>query len=109
IAALVFHTNYYVNAVLNVLKGTPISAHDKYSFDLPPILSEVDWENLVSKSWTDAEEFAKLVEEIPDEKLWETFVTEKYGNYYRNLHGVIEHCHYHLGQIVLIKKMVTLN
>jgi len=31
---------------------------------------------------------------------------EKYGNYYRNFHGIIEHCHYHLGQIVLIKKML---
>ena len=33
------------------------------------------------------------------------FFHEKYGNYYRNLHGVIEHAHYHLGQIALIKKM----
>jgi hypothetical protein len=30
----------------------------------------------------------------------------KYGNYYRNLHGIIEHTHYHLGQIVLIKKLL---
>jgi hypothetical protein len=29
---------------------------------------------------------------------------EKYGNYYRNIHGIIEHIHYHLGQIVLIEK-----
>ncbi|PWT78195.1 MAG: DUF1572 domain-containing protein [Bacteroidetes bacterium] len=108
IAALVYHTNYYVNAVLSVLKGTPLSAHDKFSFDHPPILNEADWEKLLDKSWKDAEKFAREVEALPEEKLWEVFVVAKYGNYYRNLHGVIEHCHYHLGQIVLIKKLVAM-
>ena len=32
---------------------------------------------------------------------------EKYGNYFRNLTGIIEHLHYHLGQIVLIKKLIA--
>jgi hypothetical protein len=39
IAALVFHINYYVNAILEVLQGKQLNAHDKYSFDLPPIQS----------------------------------------------------------------------
>ena len=106
IAALVYHINYYVNAVLNVLQEKPINASDKYSFDLPPIQSQEDWEKLLNKTWGDAEQFTMLVERLPESKLWETFVNEKYGNYYRNLHGVIEHCHYHLGQIVLIKKLL---
>ena len=62
--------------------------------------------NLLDQFWSDGEKFISLVEQLPDNKLDETFVHEKYGNYYRNLHGVIEHCHYHLGQIVLIKKIV---
>jgi uncharacterized damage-inducible protein DinB len=105
IAALVFHINYYVSAVLNVLQGTPMSAHDKYSFDLPPIESEEDWKKLLDKTWSDAEKFAELVEQLPDSKLGDIFVMEKYGTYHRNLLGVIEHTHYHLGQIVLIKKI----
>ena len=40
IAKLVFHINYYISAVLKVLKGGPLDAHDKYSYDLPPINSE---------------------------------------------------------------------
>ena len=109
IAALVFHTNYYVTVVLKVLKTEPVKAHDKYSFDLPPIESEQDWSKLLAKHWADAEDFALLVEEFPEQKLWETFMHEKYGNYYRNLHGVIEHSHYHLGQIVIIKKCLQFN
>src|SRR5688572_15498246 len=99
IAALVYHMNYYVTAVLNVLQGKPLEAHDKYSFDLPPIRSQEDWEKLVETTWNNAEAFAKLVEQLPETKLIETFADPKYGNYCRNIHGVIEHTHYHLGQI----------
>jgi len=106
IATLVFHINYYVSAVLKVLQGGPLDAHDKYSFDLPPIQNQENWEKLLNKMWTEAEDFGILVEQLPEGKLGETFFEEKYGNYYRNLHGIIEHTHYHLGQIVLIKKIL---
>ena len=107
IAALVFHMNYYVSAVLKVLQGEPLNASDKFSFDLPPIRSAEDWEKLLDKTWTEAESFARLVEQLPESRLWEDFSGNKYGNYYRNIHGVIEHVHYHLGQIVLVKKILS--
>ncbi|MGB8193707.1 MAG: DinB family protein [Chitinophagaceae bacterium] len=107
VAALVYHINYYVSAVLGVLQGAPLDAKDKYSFDHPPIESEEDWEQLMNKTWEEAESFASLIEQLPESRLWETFVDEKYGNYYRNFQGVIEHTHYHLGQIVLIKKIIS--
>jgi hypothetical protein len=107
IATLVYHINYYVSTVLKVLQGGPLDAHDKYSFDLPPIQFPEDWKKLLDKTWTDAENFASLVEQLPDSILLENFTDGKYGNYYRNLHGIIEHTHYHLGQIVLIKKMLA--
>ena len=106
IATLVYHMNYFVSAVLKVLQGGPLDAKDKYSFDHPSILSQEDWEKLLARTWTDAENFARLIEQLPESMLWETFSDEKYGNYYRNIHGIIEHTHYHLGQIVLIKKIL---
>jgi uncharacterized damage-inducible protein DinB len=107
IAALVFHINYYVSAIINVLQGNALNASDKYSFDVPTITSKEDWDQLVNKLFADADTFAALVEQLPESQLWETFVDEKYGSYYRNLHGVIEHTHYHLGQIVVIKKLIS--
>jgi len=107
IAALVYHMNYYVSAVLKVLQGEPLDASDKFSFDHPPILSREDWEKLLNKIWADAENFASLIRELPENKLGEIFSDEKYGSYYRNIHGIIEHCHYHLGQIILIKKLLV--
>jgi len=109
IATLVFHINYYISAVIKVFEGQPLNAHDKYSFDLPPIRSQQDWEDLLNKTWAEAETFATLIEQLPDEKLMESFTDEKYGNYYRNIHGIIEHTHYHLGQIVLIKRILQSN
>ena len=106
LAALVYHMNYYVSAIMKVLEGGALDAHDKYSYDLQPIQSQEDWEKLLEKFWYDAEKFANLVEQLQESKLAETFSDEKYGNYYRNIHGVIEHLHYHLGQIVLIKKLL---
>ena len=106
IAALVYHINYYVSAVLKVLEGGPLDAHDKYSFDLPLIQSDEDWEKLLNKTWTDAKNFASHIEQLPESKLENDFSEKKYGSYYRNLYGIIEHTHYHLGQIVLIKKII---
>lgn len=107
ITALVYHMNYYVSAVLKVLNGQPLDAHDKYSFDHPPVTSAADWQQLVDKTLNDAETFAKHIEQLPETKLWEYLADEKYGNYYRNIHGIIEHTHYHLGQVVLLKKMLS--
>ena len=106
IAALVYHMNYYVSAVSKVLQGGPLDAHDKYSFIIPSIHTHDDWQNLLNKTWTDAENFSRLIEQLTESKLGETFVDPKYGTYYRNIHGIIEHMHYHLGQIVLIKKLL---
>ncbi|MFY7734051.1 MAG: DUF1572 domain-containing protein [Bacteroidia bacterium] len=106
IATLVFHTNYYVDAVIKVLHGEALNAHDKFSFNTPIIESEEDWQALVNKAFIQAEEFALLIEQLPEEKLWQNIADEKYGIYYRNIHGIIEHNYYHLGQIALIKKLV---
>lgn len=106
IAVLVFHINYYINAVLKVLQNKPLEARDKYSFDLPPINSKKDWDLLLAKTWDEAEEFAKLIENLTEEELWSIMIDKKYDTYYRNFQGIIEHCHYHLGQISLIKKMI---
>jgi len=106
IAALTFHIDYYIAGIVNVLEGGSLDIRDKYSFDLPSVESQEDWENLLNKMWSDAEKFANMVEAMPEEKLSAVFTDEKYGNYQRNIDAMIEHSYYHLGQIVLIKKML---
>jgi uncharacterized damage-inducible protein DinB len=106
IAALTFHVNYYLSGVVNVFQGGGLEIRDKYSFDLHPITSEDEWETLRESLFRNAEVLAQSVENIPDEKLNEIFVDEKYGTYLRNIEGMIEHSYYHLGQISLLAKLL---
>lgn len=104
IAMLTFHVDYYIAGLVNVFEGGDLEIKDKFSFDLPPIESQEQWESLLNKLWQDSEKFANLLEQMPDSKLDEVFVDEKYGTYLRNIDGMIEHAY--LGQITLIKKMI---
>lgn len=106
IAALTFHVNYYVAGVLNVFEGGELEIRDKFSFDCPPVTSKEDWENLRNELIENSEKFAAHLDQMTDEKLEQPFVEEKYGNYRRNIDGMIEHSYYHLGQVSLLKKMV---
>ena len=107
ILALVYHIHYYEAMVSKFLEGGPLEGSDKFSFDHPPIESQEAWEALVEKVNSTGEHLVNLIEQFPEERLGETFVKEQYGDYYRNFAGIIEHCHYHLGQIVILKKLLA--
>lgn len=107
IALLTFHINYYLAGLINVLNGGKLEIRDKYSFDLPEIKSEKDWNTLVNDFLNNSEIFASQVEQLDESILEQPFADEKYGSYLRNIEGVIEHCYYHLGQISLLKKILN--
>ena len=106
IAILAQHIHYYINGVKNVFLGGNLEISDKFSFDFPDFKSEKDWKIFLDNFWRDSEELAQLIEKMDEIKLSEHFVEEKYGTYHRNIDAMIEHSYYHLGQIVLIKKIL---
>jgi uncharacterized damage-inducible protein DinB len=107
IAALAQHIHYYIKGIKNVFLGGRLEISDKYSFDFPEIQSEQEWLNFLVEFWKDSEELALLIETMEETKLNAYFVDEKYGSYYRNIDAMIEHSYYHLGQIVLINKILN--
>ncbi|MEO6759406.1 MAG: hypothetical protein ABIO24_08120 [Saprospiraceae bacterium] len=92
--------------VFFILLGGSLDTKDKFSFDHPPIESDEDWQKMLDKIWSEAEDFAALIAQLPESRPGEDFIDPKYGSYYRNLQGIIEHVHYHLGQIVVLKKIL---
>jgi hypothetical protein len=106
IATLTCHTSYYLTTLLGVLKGGLVQGKDADSFIVPPIKSQQDWELIQHSIWEGAEEAAKLLEDLQQEKWTENFTDPKYGSYYRNVTGFIEHMYYHMGQISLIKRLL---
>lgn len=106
ITALTFHVNYYIAGVLQVFEGGELEIRDKYSFDMPEITTENDWIELKNQLFSNAESFAKEVSQLSDEQLKAGFVKPEYGDYLRNIEGMIEHCYYHMGQVSLLKKLI---
>lgn len=107
IALLTFHVNYYLNGILNVFEGGELEIKDKYSFDMAEISSEADWLNLINDFVSNAEKFISHVENMDENLLAQPFVKEEYGSYLRNIEAQIEHSYYHLGQVSLIRKMIS--
>lgn len=107
ILQLAYHVTYYVHEVGNLLEGKPFTAKDAHSFEHPQVQSAADWEQLVGHMRDDGIRFVALLEALTDEQLAGSFIDPKYGTLYRNLIGIIEHLHYHLGQIIFLKKMIA--
>jgi len=105
IAMLVFHMNFYLNIVHERLSGGGLNFTQEESFAVPVIANENDWQQMLNKTFVDAEAFAKTVEQLSDERLMEE-IAKDHGSVYKNVQGIAEHNHYHLGQLVLIKKIL---
>lgn len=106
VAVLAQHIHYYIHGIKQVFLGGTLDISDKYSFDFPPIENQQQWQHFLDRFWKDSEELASLIEQLPAERLNEAFVDIKYSSYLRNIDAMIEHAYYHLGQIVLIKKLI---
>lgn len=107
ILVLSYHIHYYLKGTMDALKSGELTIRDKYSFDHPKLQNEAEWQDFLNNIWKEAKEFMSLIEKLEDDILHTNFIDEKYGSYYRNFAGIIEHTHYHLGQIAIIKKMLA--
>jgi len=106
IELLTRHVHYYIAGIIKVFEGGPLDIKDKYSFDFVPVQSQEEWETVLRLMWESVEKFAELAGQLSEEKLDAIFIDAKYGTYRRNIEAMIEHSYYHLGQIVLIKKIL---
>lgn len=107
ICTLVYHLGYYVREVNSALQTGSLNAKDEWSFRHPAMETEEDWQSFLEQTWEEGRSFADTIAGLPEEKFGRVFIDEKYGTLYRNLTGIIEHIHYHLGQIVIVKKWLA--
>lgn len=107
IALLTFHIHYYIKGFINVFENGILDIKDKYSFDMPEIKNELIWKKMVKEFINDAETLILYIEKMDEQMLYEPFILKEYGTYLRNIDAQIEHSYYHLGQIVLIKKIIS--
>ncbi|MDI9258303.1 DUF1572 family protein [Flavobacterium sedimenticola] len=106
IAVLAQHIHYYINGLNTVFNGGTLDIKDQYSFDFRSLQTQEEWDYFLTTFWNHSETFANHVQSMSEATLSQVFVAEKYGTYRRNIEAMIEHSYYHLGQIVLLKKLV---
>ena len=104
ILALTYHIHYFTKVQLRVLEDGILDGKDSESYNHPPINSHDEWDAFCKSIWQDAERLIALGSELSDSILNKPYVNVAYGTYSSNFLGLIEHSHYHLGQIVILKK-----
>jgi hypothetical protein len=107
IFAITFHMDYYLDVLITILEENKLEGKDELSWISETPKTKEEWEGFLQNMWQKAEKAALLVEKIPDDKLTENFIDPKYGTNYRNIAGMVEHSYYHLGQIVIVKKLLA--
>ena len=105
IAELAYHIIYFVRVQLRVLEGGSLQGNDAESFDVPAFKSDQEWRSFIDEALVAAKRHAELVARLDDAILFQAFVEKKYGTWWDNLLGLIEHTHYHWGQISLLRKL----
>ncbi len=105
IAGLLHHISFYNDIVKERLWGNYPPINQLNGFDMERIKNEGDWAKLKEKCLQSARDLASEVKKFPEEKLF-NLTANGHGTYYKMLHGVIEHAHYHLGQMVLLKNLI---
>ncbi|MFY0673666.1 MAG: DUF1572 domain-containing protein [Bacteroidia bacterium] len=107
IAVLTFHIHYFVKVQLKLLKEGVLDGKDSESFEHPPFKTEEDWVKYKEEIFTEAEEYISILADFDESMLYNDLIEKKYGSYFRNFLGLIEHTHYHLGQIAIVKKLTS--
>lgn len=106
IASLLHHLCYWNGIMEKRLLGQNPVVPETNGFDMEVLSSEADWQALQAKARTSFQQLADAVAHFPEEKLANTYATGK-ASYYKNLQGTVEHAHYHLGQMVIIRKLLA--
>ena len=105
IASLVHHLYYWNQVLLQRSMGKNPAVPESNGFDVKEFKNDDDWNDLKEKTRQSFIQLADAVKNFPEEKLEETYAAGK-SSYYKNFQGITEHAYYHLGQIVILKKLI---
>lgn len=106
IAAVLHHLYYWNGIIQQRMNGETPVIPEENGFDVPHLHNEKDWNNLKEKTHRSFIQLADAIKNFPEEKLLQNYAPSVPSSYYRNFHGIIEHAHYHLGQMVMLKKLI---
>lgn len=105
IAALLHHITYWNRVMVQRTVGVSVILPETNGYDVSILKTEKDWRLLKEDNLRSAHELANAIRNFDEEKLLEPIIPG-YPTAYKNLQGSVEHVHYHLGQMVILKKLI---
>lgn len=105
IATLLHHLTVWNRVMVRRTQGLATELAADNGFAMAPLLTEAAWAALQADNLASAHELAAAIRGFAEEKLAAPILAN-YSSAYKNLQGSVEHIHYHLGQIVLLKSLV---
>jgi hypothetical protein len=105
IASLLNHITYWNRVMVQRAQGIQVQIDNTNGYDHPLLLTEEDWQDLKKDNLRSAHELATAITQFDEAKLFESILPD-YSTAYKNFQGSVEHVHYHLGQIVILKKLI---
>lgn len=105
IAALLQHLTFWNRVVVKRIYGIAVGETPDNGYFVPELLDEADWQRLKADNLKSAHELAAAIRQFNVDALEQPILPE-HDTAYRNLQGSVEHVHYHLGQMVILKKLI---
>ena len=105
IASFLQHITYWNRVMVQRIAGNEVAVDEHNGFDLPHLQTEDNWLQLQVDNNLSSHELAVAIVHFDDAKLEEPLVNGG-SSAYKNMQGAVEHVHYHLGQMMVLKKLV---
>lgn len=105
IASLLQHLTYWNRVMVKRINGIEVSDTEDNGFFGPFLHDEKDWIWLKEDNIASAHELANSIRSFNEARL-ELPILPDHASAYKNLQGSVEHVHYHLGQIVILKHLI---
>jgi len=105
IEALVHHLSYWNRVMIQRIDGVAVEVPEDNGFNRSAELTDEAWQEVKRDNIASAYELSHAMMYITEPELPEPLIPG-YSSAYKNLQGAVEHVHYHLGQIVVIKKLL---
>jgi len=92
------------NVLLRVQGNEMITPNNNYFTQLE-IISETEWQKALERLVNSQEQWIHFLENFDESQFDKIYASNKM-TYYEHIHGILQHDAYHLGQIVLLSKLV---
>lgn len=105
IAGLVHHLAFWNQVMTLRIRGEKVEITESNGFDNAPLADEDEWQSLKKDCFKSGKDLAEAIRTLRNEQLAQE-ILPCYPSAYKSLQGAVEHVHYHLGQIVILKQLL---